>query len=109
MNIVVNGDMYVNENQVWNTQKHRSSNEMKTAKQRVKSRDGICQCCEEAGTGGHLQVHHIFSLAEYPELGCLEENMICLCQKCHDKYHKSYTEINPVTFSDFMKRYANRR
>jgi|GEM_PF-6298222 len=110
MNIVVNGDVVIYENtsSKKSVKDIRVSSQLSKVKQKVKSRDGLCQCCGE-DANGHLEVHHILPVAKYKDLACDMNNMISLCQKCHAKYHDLYPQVNAVTFSDYMKRYANRR
>lgn len=88
----------------------RNSAAMTTWRKKIRSRDqGDCQCCREAVPEG-LEVHHIFPLAKYPELGTKEENGIGLCQKCHSKYHQMYQgSEGPETFAKFLRDYGNRR
>ncbi len=44
--------------------------------------------CQECNTsGGKLQVHHIKSVVEYPELARDLNNLITICRPCHFKIH----------------------
>lgn len=59
---------------------------------------------------GHLEVHHINPLAQYPKMATDDGNGIALCQKCHRKYHEEYKgNENAYTFALFLKRFGNRR
>lgn len=125
MSITINGNVILNldgllsdntENKTVNNsltskqvQKLRTSPEMKQTKKRVKARDIHCQCCGERDK--QLQVHHIMPLSDYPDLNCDEGNLICLCQACHDRYHREYKDdgINAFTFAKFILRYGKRR
>ena len=122
MSITINGDVILNldgllsdntENKTnpltsKQVQKLRTTPLMKQTKKRIKARDNQCQCCGEQDK--QLQVHHIMPLTDYPELNCDDGNLICLCQACHDRYHREYKAegINAYTFSLYMKRYARR-
>ena len=81
----------------------RSSPEYQDMKKRVKARDQVCQVCGEVDVNGHLEIHHILPLSDYPDLACDDGNCICLCQKHHQEYHNCYDVGNAVTFADFMK------
>lgn len=121
--ITVNGDVIINFEGLFDdesiddntpltrkqVQKLRTNIESKNTKKRIHKRDVHCQCCGEQGK--QLQVHHIMPLSEYPDLNCDDGNLICLCQACHDRYHREYKDdgINAYTFSLFMMRYAKRR
>ena len=113
MEIIVNGDVYINENG-GNEQKDRKvatirrSPALASAKKKVKARDSVCQCCGEIDVNGHLEIHHILPLSSYPNLATDEGNLVALCQKCHDKLHKEYPEANAVNYGEFMKRFAKR-
>lgn len=86
----------------------RNSSAVKKWGQKIKSQDGVCQCCGESE--GKIQSHHIFPIAKYPELGANEGNGIALCEKCHSKYHQMYSgNENAATFAKFMKDYGIRR
>lgn len=44
--------------------------------------------CEICGSEIEINVHHILSRTEYPNLTLDEENLIVLCGKCHRKIHE---------------------
>lgn len=104
--INVYGDLLLSGNKedtVQRKQNIRSSPVYHEMKKRVKARDKVCQVCGEIDLNGHLEVHHILPLSDYPDLACDEGNCICLCQKHHHEYHNSYDVVNAVTFTEFMK------
>lgn len=105
MVINVYGDVHFHRDE---TDSHITTIQVNAAKKKVKSRDGCCICCGEVDK--QLQVHHIFPKSSYPNLSADENNMICLCQSCHDKYHRMYNlkECNPVSFAKFLKDYGKR-
>ena len=113
--ITINGDVIINFNKPSvdtgkSVQKLRLTNDSKKWKKRIKARDMSCQCCGEIGENGHLEVHHINPLAQYPKMATDDGNGIALCQKCHRKYHDEYKgNENAYTFALFLKRFGNRR
>lgn len=52
-------------------------------------RDGyVCQHCKWYGIRKEAEtVHHIKHLEDYPELALVDDNLISLCKKCHNKEH----------------------
>ena len=112
-NIVINGDININivgkeeeEKTVKKGKKAvktlRNSKSIKKWGQKIKTRDGFCQCC--GSTEDKLQAHHIFPLAKYSDLGADEGNGIALCDKCHSKYHQMYAgNEDAATFAKFIK------
>lgn len=109
MNIIVNGDVSIYENNgiKKKTKDIRVSSQLSKIKQKVKGRDSCCQCCGE-NPSGHLEVHHILPVSKYKDLSCDMGNMVSLCQKCHAKYHDLYSDVNAVTFAEYMKKYGKR-
>ena len=57
--------------------------------QAIRRRDGFeCQECKRYGKSVDAElVHHIFPAEEYPELFCVDNNLISLCNKCHELMH----------------------
>ncbi len=50
-----------------------------------------CQCCGCTNSKNNkLNAHHIFSFSKYKELRYEISNGICLCEKCHRKFHDIY-------------------
>lgn len=49
--------------------------------------NNLCEVCKDNGRFIYddLEVHHIEKLTEHPELLLDNENLICLCQRCHKK------------------------
>lgn len=61
----------------------------------VLKRDGYqCQCCKRYGRMVEARiVHHIKHVDEYPELAYVPENLISLCDACHNKAHPEKARI----------------
>lgn len=59
----------------------------------VLRRDGYeCRECRRYGrTTQATTVHHIYPLEFYPELAYVDENLISLCNKCHEEMHNRMT------------------
>ena len=69
----------------------RNSSGMIGWKNAVFSRDNFtCQVCGQYG--GELNVHHIKSFRDYPELRQDINNGMTLCKNCHKKCHKKLNE-----------------
>jgi 5-methylcytosine-specific restriction endonuclease McrA len=74
--------------------KKPNHNNMKNIRKRLFALRG--KKCERCGYGGYLEIHHIKEVIN----GGLdnEENLIILCQVCHDKAHgkvtKKFLDIN---------------
>jgi len=65
----------------------RDSLQYKRWRQSVFKRDNFtCQCC--GAFGGKLNVHHIKSFSDYPDLRFDVDNGITMCEQCHSSYIK---------------------
>lgn len=52
-----------------------------------------CQECRRYGkVTPATTVHHIFPLEIYPELKLVNDNLISLCNKCHESMHNRFTD-----------------
>lgn len=67
----------------YNSQKWKRKAEL------IKRRDGYrCRWCARYGKAvPAVVVHHIKHVDEYPELAYVNENLVSLCQACHNKAH----------------------
>lgn len=65
------------------------ANRWKRKSEKVKRRDGyMCVRCKRYGkTVPAAVVHHIKHVDECPELAYVDENLVSLCQACHNKAH----------------------
>lgn len=61
----------------------------KRKRERILKRDGyMCQHCKRYGRMRQaVTVHHIKSYEDHPELGLVDDNLISLCNACHNKQH----------------------
>lgn len=74
-------------------------------RKQVLEKDNVCICC---GGDKHLEAHHIFQKAEYPDLASDPNNGGVLCKWCHKKYHSYYhNDINPRSLIKFLKRFGD--
>ena len=69
-------------------------------KDQLQKRDN--QKCQVCGNNKSLTIHHIFGQREQPGLAKNMGNLITLCKKCHNNYHKEYKEITPYTFARWI-------
>lgn len=77
-------DWYEN-NGIGDTAKKRLSYEYRKFRSEIIERDGgKCQLC---GATENLEVHHIKSFAEFPELRLEPSNAVTWCKRCHRRYH----------------------
>lgn len=51
-------------------------------------------CCECGQVGGHLQSHHVASVAKHPQLMFDVSNGKAMCKPCHIAVHVAFREIN---------------
>ena len=63
--------------------------------------DFTCQCC---GSKEDLESHHFLSFKYYIALRIDLKNGICLCRKCHRKYHSLYNlkDTSPLSLFNFI-------
>lgn len=67
--------------------------ETKKWRQGIYERDNFtCMCCGQVGY--KLNVHHIQSYAEHPEVRLVQVNGITLCEECHRRFHKMFGRKN---------------
>lgn len=50
--------------------------------------------CQKCGGTKYLNAHHLYNFASHIELRIDENNGICLCEKCHQKFHKQFGLYN---------------
>jgi len=77
----------------------------------------LCQECKRYGkTVQANTVHHIYPLEDYPELALVGDNLISLCNACHERMHDRMTgEVTELgrqwqerRRAEFEKFYADR-
>lgn len=61
----------------------------KKKRKQILRRDGyVCQGCKRFGKQTEaVTVHHIKHADEYPELAFEDDNLVSLCNACHNKQH----------------------
>lgn len=71
------------------TKQFYKSSKWKRKRERILRRDGYK--CQEAKRYGKYKeatiVHHIYPLEDYPELACMDWNLISLSSEYHNKMH----------------------
>jgi len=74
----------------------RISLDMKLAREACFKRDDYT--CHDCGQlGGRLNAHHIYPFQSYPELKFEVSNLLTLCKRCHDAFHKAAGgHVHPV-------------
>ena len=74
----------------------------------LKVNNYTCQVCLDK-TGGNLEVHHLESYHWCKELRTDLNNSICICSKCHIKFHKKFGYLYNTTeqFIKFIKQEKN--
>jgi len=66
----------------------RISLDMKLAREACFKRDDYtCRDCGQRG--GKLNAHHIWPFQSYPQLKFEVSNLLTLCKRCHDAFHKA--------------------
>lgn len=76
--------------------KFYSSKAWKVTRERIKRRDnGLCQLCWDKSRIKPMHtVHHIIELDDSDRLALVHNNLISLCEPCHQHVHKEYKEPN---------------
>lgn len=65
----------------------------------------LCENCLAQGvlTWDGLETHHIIKLRERPDLLLDDDNLVCLCEKCHKK-----ADAGAIS-ADFLRQLAKKR
>lgn len=73
-----------------------NSEAWKNKRKNILKRDGyMCQYCKRYGRAREAAVvHHKKHYDEYPELGLRNDNLISLCNACHNKEHPEKMKQN---------------
>lgn len=66
-----------------------NSRRWKKKRKEILRRDGyLCQLCKRYGKQTEaVTVHHIKHADEYPEFAFADDNLVSLCNACHQKAH----------------------
>ena len=54
----------------------------------LSQRGNICESCGQGGDEKSLELHHIKSIVERPDLAKSPDNIMLLCNGCHKRVHK---------------------
>ena len=70
-------------------------NKWKDKRKSILRRDEyLCRECKRYGRSRTAQtVHHINPLEDYPELALVSDNLLSLCNSCHDTMHDRITRV----------------
>lgn len=62
-------------------------------------------CCQKCGSTVNLTLHHLFAQSKYPHLRTNMNNLITLCESCHQHFHNVYCgrDIDKCTPFNFLK------
>ena len=65
----------------------------------------LCRHCKRFGnrTPATL-VHHIFPLNDYPQYAFNTDNLLSVCNKCHEKFHDRITDVLTATGQEWVER-----
>ena len=68
------------------------SKEWRSLSKEILKRDRECLVCRSKGlvTLDGLMVHHIYPLEYYPKHKLSKNNLIVVCQSCHNKIHSNF-------------------
>jgi 5-methylcytosine-specific restriction protein A len=69
------------------------SNRWRRKRERILRRDEyLCRECKRYGKStSAVTVHHVHPLEQYPELALVNDNLISLCNQCHEQMHDRVT------------------
>ena len=66
---------------------HQNDCKWNNLSKQIRKNTRICYVCK---SGENLHVHHINGYWEFPEQRYNENNLVVLCNKCHNKFHGKY-------------------
>lgn len=77
---------------------------------RILKRDGYaCQECKRYGKSKQAtMVHHIFPAKDVPEYQYLSDNLISLCNSCHNELHERDTDTLTSKGQAMLQRHRER-
>jgi len=61
---------------------------------------GKCNVC---GNTENLSAHHLYDKNTHSTLKYQDENGVCLCQDCHNSFHKMYTSASQTTPAQYER------
>lgn len=85
------------------------SSKWKSKRERILRRDEYrCMECKRYGKSvSAATVHHIIPLERRPDLKLASDNLLSLCNKCHDKMHDRTNNQLTKAGEDWIKRIHN--
>ncbi len=61
--------------------------------------------CLVCGSRNDLEAHHVIKCANHEYLYVERDNLVCLCHKCHSRYHQQNPDsVNIKTLVEFAKK-----
>lgn len=66
----------------------------------------VCQKCGQRNKRTSTN-HHIFNILNNKDLAFATFNGVCLCSKCHEKFHKQFGNGTEVDFAEFITENIN--
>lgn len=108
MKVIDSMDLILKMGVIWTyCDKQKGRGKLYSWKKQVLEENTVCACC---GYDDHLEAHHIFNYADYPELRDDVTNGVVLCKWCHKKYHSKYPdECTPKTLIEFISNFGGRK
>lgn len=68
---------------------------------KLKKKDNKCFVC---GSTEKIVPHHLKQVKQESEEYYSENNIVLLCDYHHHLYHRQYSDVNPKTFSEFLRK-----
>lgn len=68
---------------------------------KLKEKDNRCFVC---GSKEKIVPHHLKKVKQTSEEYYSENNIVLLCDVHHRQYHRQYSNVNPKTFSEFLRK-----
>ena len=68
--------------------------------------------CDTCGSEDELTAHHLYDKKTHPSLRFVDDNGVCLCKDCHEKFHSMFnckTNCTPKMYEKFKVKFNNSR
>lgn len=78
--------IYLTDHRMKSRSNRQSQDQERMLKRKMISsaRNSVCQCC---GNVDKLEMHHLLSVKDHPELALEQRNIMLVCHGCHTKIH----------------------